>query len=293
MRFIHTFWSKPLYENMFGDFETSLNNILIDYACSAACVHKNGREIILYADKRGAELLSIIPYDKVVIVDDMDNESISFAAQIKFKALKEIELGDAIIDGDLFLKERECVDIIESSTEDVIYSFFEPYLYTLSTSGLLEMNNGLVKSLHGVEFKEPYKLPLLLEDYGWMNLSLMCIRNQGLKDKYIEQYEYHKNLLSKIDFKKFSSKLIWPDVIIEQYFLTLLTRFGNYSTKPIIENFFYDQKANDYALKIGFTHLGSAKTQFLQYIEMLLKELNPVLHQKTKNRINKIINENK
>ena len=38
MRFVHTFWSKPLYNNKFNTFNNSLNCILSNYGYSAACI---------------------------------------------------------------------------------------------------------------------------------------------------------------------------------------------------------------------------------------------------------------
>jgi hypothetical protein len=56
----------------------------------------------------GAEMLSFIPYDNVIIVD-MENTSPHFAASIKFKALELIEPDDVLIDGDLFLTKPEAL----------------------------------------------------------------------------------------------------------------------------------------------------------------------------------------
>lgn len=69
----------------------------------------------------------------------------------------------------------------------------------------------------------------------------------------------------------------WPDIIIEQYFLTLLCN-DNFTTKPVIENFWFDEKSNDYALDIGFTHLGSSKIACQPWVCSMLKEENAYLY---------------
>ena len=69
MKYIHTFWSKPLFENKFNEFNISLDTILLDYAFSVDCIHKIDHKIVLFADEMGAELLSFIPYDEVHIVE--------------------------------------------------------------------------------------------------------------------------------------------------------------------------------------------------------------------------------
>jgi hypothetical protein len=72
MKYIHTFWSKPLYKNKFNKFNACLDAILSDYAYSANCIHKLNRKIVLFTDSVGAELLSFIDYDDVVKVRGMD-----------------------------------------------------------------------------------------------------------------------------------------------------------------------------------------------------------------------------
>ena len=131
MKYIHTFWSKPLYKNKFNKFNACLDVILSDYAYSANCIHKLNRKIVLFTDPVGAELLSFIDYDDVVILNDIDNFSEHFAAQLKFVALEQCDLGDAIIDGDLFIKKINALEIIEGADVDCVYSFFEPCEYTL------------------------------------------------------------------------------------------------------------------------------------------------------------------
>ena len=103
MRFVHTFWSKPLYNNKFNTFNNSLKCILSNYGYSVACVKSFGEKIILYTDEKGAELLSFIPYDEVIIINGLEGESIHCAAQLKFEALKLYQDGDVLIDGDLFI----------------------------------------------------------------------------------------------------------------------------------------------------------------------------------------------
>ena len=241
MKYIHTFWSKPLVEKKFADYNSSLTIILTDYAYSANCIHKLGETIELYADEYGAELLSFIPYDKVHIVNGLENESKHFAAQIKFHALKDCELGDILIDGDLFIRKPKANEIIKTYKNfDIVYSFFEPPQYTInSQERAIYYSLGVNKFIsNNIHFEEPYYWPLKPEDYGWINASLTQFNNQELKDKYIEQYFKHKDLLKHVNWEKF-----WPDIVIEQKFLTLLSE--KYSKKAIIENFYFDPEANN------------------------------------------------
>ena len=285
MKYIHTFWSKPLVEKKFADYNSSLTIILTDYAYSVECVHRLGETIELYADEYGAELLSFISYDKVHIINGLDNENTHFAAQIKFHALKNCELGDVLIDGDLFLRKQEANNIIKlyiNKGYDLVYSFFEPPEYTLNAQERVNLHTNGIKKIkeNNIVFEEPFYWPCRYEDYAWMNCSLMSFNNQELKDKYIEQYFKHKELLNDVDWEN-----IWPDIIIEQRFLTLLCE--KYNIKPILEDFYLSPKAESNALLLGFTHLGGIKYVWNNTLVSIIEKENPSLLNNIMEQINK------
>lgn len=261
MNFIHTFYSAPLLKNKFDKYETLVDVIITDYTYSAYCVKKIlGQRITLYADKIGADILSNIPYDEVKIIDF--NSSIDFAAAIKFEAIKDMTPDDILIDGDLFLQNRKCLDLIReySNQYDYIYSFFEPDMYTLRLKENVMKYKYMLEKLKEREylFEEPYTLPNHFTDFCWPNTSFMKFNNMELKQKYMDQYFHFKKSLEDIDFGK-----TWPDILIEQYNMRKLLDYGNYSSKAMIENF-PTESANNYAISIGFTHLGYCKIEINQ-----------------------------
>ena len=272
MNFIHTFYSKPLLSNKFNKYETLVDVIITDYTYSAYCCKKIlGQNIILYADKLGAEILNNIPYDEVRILDF--DSSIDFAASIKFEAIKDMTEDDVLIDGDLFLQNKKCLELINeySKKYDYIYSFFEPYTYTLKDDANidnLKNYNLMVDKMREREelFKEPYILPSCNADFCWPNTSFMKFNNMELKQKYLEQYHFFKKGLEGLDFGK-----AWPDIIIEQYHMKKLLEYGNYSSKAMIENF-PTNESNKYALQIGFTHLGYCKININRMIKKFFIE---------------------
>ena len=282
MKFIHTFWSKPLHKNKFNKFNASLEVILQNYAYSFTCAKRLGKDIVLYADEFGAELLSFIPYDDVKIVNGLDNESIHFAAQIKFAALKDCELGDAIIDGDLFIRKQTALDVIDDSSPDILYSFFEPYMFTLQDDSIHKYYNSAFKIFNKYEFEYPYVPAMHFSELEWMNTSLIKINNQKLKDEYIEQYYKHKAMLDNEEYDNF-----WPDIFIEQMFLTQLCSVKNYKAKPVIEHFYFDARANEKALELGFTHLGSDKQVHLPWVDQLFLDEAPDLFYKYREQFEK------
>ena len=268
MRFIHTFYSKPLFENKFNKFETALKFVLTNYTLSAQYVKKFGHNIILYTDTKGKELLSFIPYDDIIVLKDIEHNK-HFAAQFKFKALEHYQYGDVLIDGDCFLRKEEAFKKVADDKYDVIYSFFEPYRYTLQ-GDMPKYYTKLFSVLRKYKFESPYKLPKVWKDMGWMNTSLMKFNNLSLLHEYINQYNKHKELLKNANFED-----TWPDIIIEQYFLTLLCK--DKRALAMVEDFYYDKNDNQKALDLGFTHLGKAKVSQQQWVSDTLFKENPIL----------------
>lgn len=256
MNFAHSFWSKPLFENKFSfqyKFEEALLNTLLDYAYSVQLLHKYGYKITLYADKIGIDLFSVIPYDNVVEIDIPNNESIHFAAQPKFYALKQMNLGDILIDGDVFMETENIFDLIKSKECDCLYSFNETKDYIEKGKEIYVKVINKLKDTNGLL----YSLPSI-DNVSSINTSLIRLNNQELKNKFIDQYFYHKELLKNIDWGD-----AWPDYIIEQYFLLQIS--NKFSIKPLVQNV-----ENYMDEEIGFIHLGWTKTIFQNRIRQSL-----------------------
>lgn len=269
MKFAHSFWSKPLFDKKFGSFNECLLNILLDYAYSAACVHKNEYKIVLYADKRGQELLNFIPYDEIHEIDIPDTEQKHFAAQVKFAALKQMEPQDVLIDGDIFIETKPMYDLIKANNPDFLYSFEESNETIFMKSNYENILNYYQKLLPKFEQVKGLLFPIpTLKELRYPNTSLIKITNEKLKKKYIDQYFYHKDLLKDIDFEN-----TWPDLIIEQYFLWNYEK--DYTIKPLM---------NEYINNTGYVHLGNGKTQMQSKIRQKLYFLDKELMTKTMKR---------
>jgi hypothetical protein len=283
MKFIHTFWSKPLLNNKFNKIETLLPVLLTQYAYSAECVHRLGEKIVLFADEKGAALLSHVPYDDVILVPELENESEHFAAQLKFYALRHSDLDDIIIDGDLFLLRKEVLEIIKNSTADVLCSFIEPPQFTAKNWALTDRYSRMIKQMDAVKYSAPYELPRSVHELAWANTSLLRVSDPELREEYIRQYFHHKELLQNINFE------FWPDIIIEQRFLTLLVHAHKKTLMPIVSGFMIDPDYNNYAIKIGFAHLGEGKVLAHPKFSKDLEVANPELYARTIKQINKYL----
>jgi hypothetical protein len=128
----------------------------------------------------------------------------------------------------------------------------------------------LLSKMRGISYLDNYALPTKWGDMGWMNTSLMKFNDRDLMEEYIKQYEYHKDLLKDVDFEK-----EWPDIIIEQYFLTLLCK--DKKTKAMVDDFWVDPLYNYKSAEIGFIHLGKAKPAYQATLNNDLQKENPEL----------------
>lgn len=285
MTFIHTFYSEPLFKGKFEKFEISLNNILWNYTYSLTCIHKHNHKIKLFTDSMGKELLSFLPYDDIIVIDNF-TVTHHFAASFKFYALKQCELEDILIDGDLFLEKKNVFDVIRLSKHDVLNSFIENNDYIFNS---IRPNNGYntqeeyfeslfekMKTIDGLR----YDLPKICE-IEYPNTSLLKISNKKLKEEYIEQYFYHMNLLKNVNFGN-----TWPDFIIEQYFLGKIIENGNYSAKQILINF---PQSSEWENKLGFVHLGNEKTKYLPEVKQRLYNKDKNMYLTTNMKIFEIL----
>lgn len=275
MKFVHTFWSKPLLNKKFGDYNKNLKIILFTYSLSVICIKNLGEKIVLYTDSFGKNLLGFLDYDDIIVIDDIDDD-IDCAARYKFYALNNCNPGDILIDGDIFIENKECIDAINNSNCDVLYSFYEPFLeiFTRNKSNIDIIE--LIYLLHNIETKYGCYVPTKITHISWPNTSLLRINKKEIIDLYIEQYNYHKELIKDINFK-----YSWPDIIIEQKFLEDICKINEWTIEPLIPNY-PEISALDYGKQLGFTHLGGGKND-------VIDDLYKILEYKDNNIFNKCI----
>lgn len=278
MTFTHSFWSKPLFDRKFEryfTYEHAVKNTLLDYAYSVACIHKLGHKIILYADKAGIELLSCIPYDKIIEINIPDSDPMHFAAQPKFHALRLMNSGDILIDGDIFIETQNILDDILSCNSDLLYSFTELNEQILNeklSNDPTTYYNTLLPKFHNTLFPVP-----TLKELTYPNTSLLQINNETLKEKYVDQYFYHKNLLKDVDWE-----YTWPDLIIEQYFLWEVSK--GYNIQPLIQDYTHLTERDR-----GLVHLGSGKTKFQNQVRQKLYFTDKQLFKAVMKKIDQVL----
>lgn len=262
MTFVHSFQPEPLLRSKFRNLDRGLKITLVDHAYSVECIHKFGHKIELYTDKLGAEILKLIPYDKVHIVENTITDNYHFAASIKFIALQNMSLDQILIDGDIFLEKRVVYELIQNADKDMLVSLYEPKEKIFKKETIAEMfKSCIVPTLEG------YELPKDGDIKGWYNTSCLKFNNESLKQEYIRQYIAH---VKSAEFNDFTDH-IWPDIVYEQYNIEALLR--NTGCELSMVNPYYNID-DSFAYKIGFCHLGVAKENSHSYYLRMLQTLN-------------------
>lgn len=262
MTFVHSFWSKPLLQKKFQGIEKSLKLTLVNYAYSVECIHKHNHKIVLYTDSIGENILKIIPYDEIIVIDNTITQNYHFAASIKFEALQRMTLDQILIDGDIFLQKPKVFDCIENSKADMLVTLFEP------RDRIINRHNELAILFNTLKEIDPlYKRPRFIFNDGWYNTSIIKFNNIKMKQEYIEQYIKHVKSCEDLQF----NGSVWPDVIFEQYNLTPLSKAKGYTIEQLNPYYIISDK---WCLDIGLCHLGAAKVPLHNTYLQFLKNLN-------------------
>ena len=150
--FAHTYWTKPTVDDRYG-YKSSRQIIthLYCYALSASWIKKLGYKINLYADSIAIQLLKDLPYDNVVELNIPETADTRFWAQSKFYSLSEMQLGEVLIDGDIFIKSQDIIDKIDLDNDVNVQS--------LETGHMIETDayNRCREYMNKIDFGKIYK----------------------------------------------------------------------------------------------------------------------------------------
>ena len=288
MYFTFAFWYKPLQNKRFDHLTYEM--IMLYHSMSNVFLKHLGQKTCLMADKAGADLLSFIDYDKVVILEELDRDNLNFffSAMPKFYALQRMSLDDVLIDYDLFIYKPKTLELLANKDCDMIYSFYEGSEMPNYSEPSINKHNKCLEKLRKHQDEIEYKIPLNSLSVSYPNTSLMKFNNQSFKDTIISNYFKHYELLKNEDF----SSCIWPDIYTEQYFLGLEAKKHNYNIIPIIPDYNIDKDRDEqYACEIGFCHLGSQKNRMKDSSLNLFHRYDPERFDMYLNAYNKLVNQ--
>lgn len=270
MYFAHTYWMRPTLDDRYGyKSPRQITTHLFCYALSASYIKKLGHSISLYADSRAIELLRDLPYDKMVELHIPETANSKFWAQSKFYTLPLMQLGETLIDGDIFIKSQEIIDRISPS--------FDVNIQSLETGSMLtaESYTRCREYLKDVDFGPIFKPEEMIPI---CNSGILQINRQEVRDRYIEEYFKAVDAMDKAGLLKDMPNNINPDILLEQLLLHQLCLDQGYTLNTV-----FDTSEGPY-LKINkdkYMHLISDKKYImLPLVKKWLSELNPTLYEK-------------
>lgn len=265
MRFYHTFWTKPMSDDRIAA-------TLVSFAASFAYAKRLGGEVVLHTDTAGAEILSAIPYDEVILdLDGIEDRITRYWAYGKLVATQNEPLESIHIDGDVFLTSQaiipmlnETPDLLIQSEEDASWRFDQSYQMSQIAVGQANLPDGL-HILHPSAY----------------NCGFVKFSNAILKEKYLNAY--FSIVDSSLNDPQFVSRCesfagnrkgtVIPDLIAEQQVLHELAQ--GYQVKVLLE-----PPIDPSAERIGYIHLlGRAKIEHWEVVAEMLRDTNYALYE--------------
>ena len=153
------------------------------FALSLTYLKKLGCTVNLHTDTLGATLLNGLGYDNIYLTANEIPQDISpkIFAYIKSMALQYEPLGTVHIDGDVFIKTEECLDIIFNHNCDCVLQSCETSLPWIN-----ESRSFMIPFLSEHFLSNSKKLHIYDYDY---NVGVIGFFNSDLKDLYIQNYQ--------------------------------------------------------------------------------------------------------
>lgn len=281
MGFVHSIWSRPMiYERRGTRFINGILTTTLCNATSVAWIKHNGGKIDLYTDGFGKDLLGYLPYDNIYELTVPDNIPVCNWACGKFLALEKMPLGDIHIDGDVFLKTENLLNIISDNSYDLVVQSIEDDKTTLKKYYTLCRNI----------FKQGKLNPLScsLEEMPSYNCGTVGFFNEELKRKYlIEYFSMLKNIIKAKDIQKalLENTMAIPDLIMEQQFLYEIS--APYKVNNILGD---SNTAYKNAISLNYQHLlGEFKEKQMDKIIQELRYVDEDIYVKTRKHLKYLI----
>lgn len=283
MRYVHSLWSKPMLRDARNvKAIRQLTTTLWCYASSVAYLKRLHQPIILFADEYAAEWLSYLPYDEIVPLILPDDAPTCLWAAGKFFALRDMELQDVHIDGDVFIKTRKL-------HERISYGAAHSDLIIQSVEDCQNTGNKYYASCYdavdkyGIDFINGAN-----NDHSpAYNCGLVGFNNNELKDLYWQNYMHcHEQIASNpVAVSELDAANCWLDLLFEQKNLFDIAK--DYRVFNVLGT---GRQAYISAIRYGYQHiLGSSKWHCLDSIKRQLKDVDPKLYTNTQERLVEIL----
>lgn len=260
MKYVHSIWSTPSIDKNFDnkfDVKYLIKNFY-SYLLSALLIKKLGYEIDLYCDKNSYNIYSLIPYNKIHVVD-FDNDGISSKFWIWGKIKTHMLMNEPYvhIDGDVFLFR----DIIGDKLESGKYSAVVQSIENDKTIGNLFFDlyvkciNPFKNFNHNIDW-EKY-------NYYAYNCGVVGFNNMELKNKYANKVkEILFDVSNDVEFQYNRRKYEGMFLLAEQSLLYYILKENNIEPFEIIpydsiikHDFEREHWYTTLPTQIGYSHL--------------------------------------
>ena len=259
MIIVHSLWSLPLLKNRWNIKEQFKKSYSL-YKLSFMYAKRLGYKVILHTDDQGYNLLKDIGYDRVELsLNDLPQENIKFWALGKIRAIEIEGINSIHIDGDVFLKSKNIINIFNSDYDVLTQmteskeSFKKNYLLQLK---IVNTVSELLKSDI---------------DYSY-NCGILCFKDLELLKEYIDYIEqlvelYKNNSVINSFYKK-AANYYERMLIIEQYALPIVVQRLDRKIKFIINK---GDDIKEICNYFGFVH-AMGKSKYESYFQNKVKK---------------------
>jgi hypothetical protein len=238
-RLVYSFWTGPTLGDSprWHEKNQLIKNVNI-YALSFLFVQKHFKEIVLYTDKLGAELLKTLPFTEVHICFDELTSDDRIWVKGKFLAFEKEKKPFIHLDGDVLITKSTALEKLKNFTSEVIVQGYD---------------NDFHKHYEGqMDYFEKF---IKIDRLGYaFNMGIIGFNDIRLKNEYVlEAKRWCKTFLKEETFRV-CEKYYEPCIMVEQYNLTNLLHKKNIDPTRMLGNQILDLSV-DYCNEIGYIHL--------------------------------------
>lgn len=264
-KIIHSFYSEKC-----DDFNMFMYSCYFTLSC--LYIKLNGGNISIHTDSKFGELIESCPYEHIYVdLDNCHEAPRKFFAYAKLKALEKEPLGTIHIDGDVFLKDKSTINLLDFSEYDCIVQHLELRSHPLD----IRVWDHSSQCFNNIEY--PYYMNRFCNKM--YNCGILAFNNEELFK------EWHDNYFKMLnDFVCHPSKISdysIPDIIIEQQSLTDLCEYKKYKVKTLLYGETH-QDVSDYADKIYYQHIVGNKVDDLPMYIQTIKNLSNYHYERIK-----------
>ena len=275
---IHSFWSKPLLNNRWGERDSFEKSLYLT-ALSLSTMKKVFERVELVTDTEGAKLLGDLGYDAVHLdLNHIQDVNPRYWSAGKVYALRRYDVPVTHVDGDVFFLKEEIKEIFDSNYDAIVQmkEVGDHYKNTYS---------------HLIDKMKPALTNWDLDTYSFAyNCGIMGFKNVEFMQHFVDEYfkalkscQRSQKIIDNIDH------IYEVNIVLEQSLLTHLAQDKNVYVKELLtieKQTFPGLQPT--AEELGFVHLwGKSKYEprWQSKVMQKLLELNPEIYSKITQRI--------